>query len=320
MKLMSKVDLINEAKNKGYRPEILEKVFLLLRLLEQFFSVSYLRERLVLKGGTALNLFVFDNLPRLSIDLDFNYIGSLNRATMLRERQEVESLIVKIAQQNKFTLYRHPNRHAGGKMVFIYESLLGHKGRLEVDLNYIFRIALFGCDYRRTNIWPLETTDIPILDIHELAAGKFHALFSRAASRDLFDSHKLLTTINLDLQKLRLAFTVYAGMETGKWQFIHVDKVNLDVDDILSKLVPVLKSSEIGSTNKRAIKEWGATLIEECKSKLSLVLPFADNEIKFLEGLQKRGVIEPALITDNEVLQRKIINHPSLRWRMKQLK
>lgn len=128
MKQISKIDLISEAKSRGYRPEILEKVFLLLRLLEQYFSVQYLRDRLVLKGGTALNLFAFSDLPRLSVDLDFNYIGSLDRRVMLKERTQIEDLVVKIAQQNKFALHRHPSRHAGGKMVFVYQSLLGHIG------------------------------------------------------------------------------------------------------------------------------------------------------------------------------------------------
>lgn len=317
---ISKVDLINEAKNKGFRPEILEKVFLLLKLLEQYFSVPYLRERLVLKGGTALNLFVFDDLPRLSVDLDFNYIGSVDRVTMLQEKPELESLIIKIAHQNKFDLHRYPSRHAGGKLVFIYNSLLGHKGRLEVDLNYIFRIALFGCDQKKANIWSAEIANVPILNIHELAAGKLHALLGRTVSRDLFDSHKLLTTQNFDLQKLRLAFTVYAGMKSEKWQSIRLDKINFNVDDILSRLLPVLRFSEIKNTHKKAMEEWGKMLFDECKNRLSFVLPFTDNEIKFLDKLQNKGVIEPFLITDDKVLQEKILNHPSLRWRIKQVK
>jgi len=68
-----------EAKRRGYRPEILEKVYRLLDLLEQLMKTSYLNERLVLKGGTAINLFCTDKLPRLSVDLDFNYIGSADR-------------------------------------------------------------------------------------------------------------------------------------------------------------------------------------------------------------------------------------------------
>jgi predicted nucleotidyltransferase component of viral defense system len=72
---MSKDLLLKEARASSYKPEILEKVYRLLSILNQFASVPYLRERLVLKGGTALNLFCFKEIPRLSVDIDFNYVG-----------------------------------------------------------------------------------------------------------------------------------------------------------------------------------------------------------------------------------------------------
>jgi predicted nucleotidyltransferase component of viral defense system len=69
---ISRSDLLLEAQTRGYRPEILEKVYRLLDLLDEFMSVPYLKQRLVLKGGTAINLFFSEAVPRLSVDLDFN--------------------------------------------------------------------------------------------------------------------------------------------------------------------------------------------------------------------------------------------------------
>ena len=63
--------LVQKAQETGFRPEILEKVLQLLHLLESFLSHPYLKDRIVLKGGTALNLFYFD-VPRLSVDIDLN--------------------------------------------------------------------------------------------------------------------------------------------------------------------------------------------------------------------------------------------------------
>ena len=91
--LTSEKALKKAANERGYRPEILEKVYRLLELIEDFMSVPYLRERLALKGGTAINLFCSENLPRLSIDLDFNYIGALDRELMKKEKLELESTI-----------------------------------------------------------------------------------------------------------------------------------------------------------------------------------------------------------------------------------
>lgn len=56
------------------------------------------------------------------------------------------------------------------------------------------------------NIQAYEHLQGPLLDIHELAAGKLSALFNRSASRDWFDAHYLLTQMPLDTKKLRLAF------------------------------------------------------------------------------------------------------------------
>ena len=48
----------------------------LIGLLSGIVRDPELRVRLVLKGGTALNLFLF-TVPRLSVDTDLNYIGSV---------------------------------------------------------------------------------------------------------------------------------------------------------------------------------------------------------------------------------------------------
>ena len=74
MKITSKKELVDIASEKNYRPEILEKIFLLLDLSSALMSVNFLNKNLVLKGGTAINLFCTENLPRLSVDLDINYM------------------------------------------------------------------------------------------------------------------------------------------------------------------------------------------------------------------------------------------------------
>jgi hypothetical protein len=61
---ISNFELRQEAKARGYRPEILEKVYHLLELLEEFMAVTYLSDRLALKDGTAINLFCTEQFPR----------------------------------------------------------------------------------------------------------------------------------------------------------------------------------------------------------------------------------------------------------------
>jgi predicted nucleotidyltransferase component of viral defense system len=42
-------------------------------------------EHLALKGGTAINLTIF-NLPRLSVDIDLDYTQNVDREEMLKSR------------------------------------------------------------------------------------------------------------------------------------------------------------------------------------------------------------------------------------------
>ena len=75
----------------GFDQLYIEKVLRLLGILELFFSNEVLKDKYALKGGTALNLFHFQ-LPRLSVDIDLNYLGA-DRNTMLADRQEHEKIL-----------------------------------------------------------------------------------------------------------------------------------------------------------------------------------------------------------------------------------
>ena len=79
------------AESTGFRAETVEKVLHLLKLLDALNSHPFLKGKWVLKGGTALNMFMLD-LPRLSVDIDLNYIGMLNREGMLMDRPKFDFL------------------------------------------------------------------------------------------------------------------------------------------------------------------------------------------------------------------------------------
>jgi predicted nucleotidyltransferase component of viral defense system len=108
----------------GFRPDALEKVFRLLSLLEALRSNTFLRPRVALKGGTALNLFLFD-VPRLSVDIDLNYVGSGDRATMLADKPKVEQAIQMVCAREGLTVKRVPSEHAGGKWRLSFVNTAG---------------------------------------------------------------------------------------------------------------------------------------------------------------------------------------------------
>jgi predicted nucleotidyltransferase component of viral defense system len=77
--MISRDQLQRGAADGGFQIESYEKAHMLIDLLESMRAHSFLGRRMALKGGTALNLFVLD-FPRLSVDVDLNYIGGCDRA------------------------------------------------------------------------------------------------------------------------------------------------------------------------------------------------------------------------------------------------
>lgn len=106
-------------------------------------------------------------------------------------------------------------------------------------------------------------------------------------------------------------------MERDHWKRIGPDNITLNLKDIRDKLIPVLKRQETPSTSRHAINDWGTQMMKETKIALSQILPFRANEIEFLERVQKHAEIKPELITDDNSLCERILQHPSLKWRAK---
>ncbi len=148
---VSREKLLRESQSTDFRPEVLKKAIQLLSLLEGFNKHPFLKNRLVLKGGTALNLFTF-NLPRLSVDIDLNYVGAKDKTTMETERSKIEQGVQAVCSRAGMNVMRVPTDHAGGKCRLRYASALSEGGNLEVDLNFMHRVPL----------WPVTKVDSTI--------------------------------------------------------------------------------------------------------------------------------------------------------------
>lgn len=314
---ISKEALLKKARAEGYKPEILEKVYRLLDTFKKILSVPYLKERLVLKGGTALNLFCFERLPRLSVDIDLNYIGQTNREKMLEEKSILIDAIHQILLKNQFEPYRSPMYHAGGKMVWFYNSVLGQRGTLEIDINFMYRQPLYPISSRTANIRGHSDWQVPVLDIHELAAGKLSALFNRAASRDLFDAHYLLTQGNLNIRQLREAFVIYLAMTAIDVSAISLESIQYNITDLQNRLLPVMHQKELPRALPK-LKLWAENMLLVLRDGLSKILPLENNELEFIKLIREEGKIKPELITRDTDLANKISSHPAILWASKQ--
>ena len=79
----------------GFKADAVDKVVRLLAMLGAINADPWLRGRVSLHGGTAINLFAL-GAPRLSVDIDLNYIGQTGREAMMAERDDVEQAIIDV--------------------------------------------------------------------------------------------------------------------------------------------------------------------------------------------------------------------------------
>ena len=302
-----------EADATQFRADMLEKAVRLLAVLEAACDHPHLEGQLALKGGTALNLFVL-SVPRLSVDIDLNYVGAASRKAMLEERPRIEAAIQAVLRREGFTVRRVPQEHAGGKWSFRYASAFGSSGRLELDLNFMHRVSLWPVvrmDSHPLGSW--RATGIPVVDLHELAAGKLAALLSRRKARDLFDTRLLLSTGALNPKRLRIAFVVYGAMNRKDWRTISSDDVAVDVAELVNNLMPLLYIGAVSELGDAAV--FGDALVSDCRRGLSAVLPFTDAELAFLDLLLEEGTIDASLLTTDTLLQERIEAQPLLAWK-----
>ncbi len=311
----SREQLLDRARETGFNAGLLEKVLRLLDLLGGLRRHPYLRDRWVLKGGTALNLF-FMEIPRLSVDVDLNYIGARDPELMRAERPEVEQALKAVFGRHGLSLRRAPDaaEHAGGKWSLRYESALGGGGNLDVDFNYLLREPLWPPRVMESRmLGGFRAEGIPVLDVHELAGGKLAALLSRHAARDLFDAHRLLTRVTLDARRLRIAFVAYGAMNRKDWRTVRVSDVDFEARELQDQLLPLLRSGEREAAGPP--KRWASRLVSECRAELKRLLPLKAGERKFLDALLDDGDLKPSLLTRDPSLAERLKSHPGLTWK-----
>ena len=275
----------------------------LLRLLDALRSHPFIKGRIALKGGTALNLFVFD-VPRLSVDIDLNYIGARDRDVMLTERPRLEEAVQAVCRREGVAVKHVPTEHAGGKWRLGFPSALLPGGTLELDVNFLLRTPLWPVRVRGSRpVGSFQATQVPVLDVHELAAGKLAALFARSASRDVFDAVELFRHGELDPARLRLAFVVYGGTSRRDWRTISKDEVCLETATARRELVPILRRDS--GDARMGPAGWTEKLVHECREALSVLLPFRSEEQEFLTLLNDQGEIAPDLLTSDDAIIRR---------------
>ena len=307
-----KADIGRIAAQYGFIRDTFEKVLRLKEILEYFNTQEYLAEHLVLKGGTAINLTVF-NLQRLSVDIDMDYTPNDSRDDMLAAREKITGLIKEFMERGGYYLSPFSRfRHSLDAFYYNYINTGGNKDMIKIELNYSLRAHIFEPTYRSI-LNEAFKSDIRIRTVEplEIFAAKGNALISRAAARDLYDWSNLIEGKLFEDKRdlFRKSFAFYTTISADK------DRINrsfdvsaidsLDFVKIRRDLFPLISRKDNFQLEDR-----------KCRAKQYIgdLMQLTEKENEYMDRFMAKEYCPELLFDDEQIIER-ICEHPMALWK-----
>jgi predicted nucleotidyltransferase component of viral defense system len=306
---LTREELDSLAKKTGFLKNSLEKMFRLLDILYVLKTHPVTKNAFVLKGGTALNLFVLD-IPRISVDIDLNYIQSVSRFSMLKDRKMINSEIQKIFHPS-YEIKMSKDVYALTQFEFRYETTSGSSDMLKLEINYLKRITLLPPQMMRVDRFD-RNIEFLCLDFSELLATKIIALLNRYTPRDLFDVYQMVNSplkIKKNLLKMLLIFYGIVT-ETEIFELFKLKFHLISQADIQNKLYPMLQKRTYPDRDD---------LVVNVENFLSPYLSLSDKEDVALRNFYKTGQTDMAILFPQKEIQERVLKSPSFKWKTKNI-
>ncbi|MDH5723578.1 MAG: nucleotidyl transferase AbiEii/AbiGii toxin family protein [Alphaproteobacteria bacterium] len=173
--------------NPSYRAQV--------DLLLQVMPHVAKEECFALKGGTAINMFVWD-MPRLSVDIDLTYLSFDDRATaMANIAAALDRIKERIEKAVPNCSVRLIPQSDGQETKIICQT---QNAQIKIEVNTIMRGAVFAPEVMDVADAVEEDfgrfVSMNIIHKAELFGGKICAALDRQHPRDLFDVSRLFET------------------------------------------------------------------------------------------------------------------------------
>ncbi len=306
---ISKRNISAIANNTGFIKDNLEKVMRLIDILETIYASEW-KDKFVIKGGTAINLF-YRGLPRLSVDIDLDYVGKTKDDT-IKDKELFNKYVNAVLFQKGYTMSDKSKKYyALDSYVLQYLNNGGNRDNIKIEINYLDRMHILPTvEYVVSSFNYNGTTKITTMNAYELYGSKLAALLGRSTPRDIYDVYKMIESGTMDnVALLKKCFIFYNciggnGLIADK-DFSILD--NVTKSDFDAKLKPVLTKKELFDYKQA---------VSVVKGFLDALLCFTDNEIQFISNF-KNNKYTPELLFDGEYVDYagNVNNHPMALWR-----
>lgn len=307
---LQKSEIQKIAAEHNYTVNNVEKVIRLSFILNDLNTHTEFRGKLLLKGGTAINLLAFAEPPRLSVDLDLDFAENISREQMLEERNKINQALIQYCQENDYEVTQRKSFSLDSYSLY-YITVTGSKDKIKLDINYHNRCHILL--YVITQIpFPFSVKDgmlnVAHLAMPELFGGKIKAFYERCKPRDIYDIYSLAQSNILSTPEeralLRKCIVFYSTLGNPdnphllKQDVRHILK--MPFQDVKAQLLPMLHIN----AGKYPKDEINHCVI----NYLSTLMALDETEQKYIDEFY-RGNYCPDLLFDNETAI-KLLDHP----------
>lgn len=311
MPTFNRQQLSSLATETGFLRDNLEKVIRLTGILHFIDNNPFLTNRLALKGGTAINLTIFQ-MPRLSVDIDLDYCNDCDRETMLEDREKINALLASYMTTQGYTISpSSKSPHSLDSWVFGYINAGGNRDNIKIEVNYSMRCHIFPPQKSHVAISFLQQFIVNVLSPVELFGSKIKALIERRACRDLYDVYQMIHQETIPayqfdaLRKTVLFYLVVGASEPPQHTYSFQSIQAIQYRQIRATLIPVLRKKE-----RFDYEEAKTTVI----GFLEELLKFKADELLFIDTF-RQGLYRPELLFDDIDIIQRIRNHPMAIWK-----
>lgn len=253
-------------------------------------------------------------MPRLSVDIDMDYLINNSREEMLEHRELINSTIDRYMLSQRYTKnVKTKNPHSLDSCVYDYIGASGNRDNIKIEINYSLRAHILPAEER-----PIITEHflseyrVKTLAPIELYGSKINALLSRAAARDLYDSRNMVYFGLFDESEealLRKVVVFYAAISAKEIKKTFDTKAidSITKQKIKTDLLPVIKRKDDFEleTAKKTVKDYIANLMILTKHEKEFLYKF------------ENGDYCPELLFEDERVLARIKDHPMALWKMR---
>jgi hypothetical protein len=297
------------ARDRGVHAGYFEKAVRLLHILNSVGQDPFLKDKLSLRGGTAINLFYLPG-PRLSVDADFSFIGAEDAAEMRAIRPQVETRLTEIAEAEGYSIEVVRNSYALGALHLRYTSAHNAPDFVKLEINYLMRVPLAPIvqGQQAVELLPGLGCSIKLVGKDEVYAGKLKATIQRTAERDLFDVDRLLGIGALgDLSKIRYLTTFFLATDMPDAKMLRAETLAWPtVPAYMSAIHPMIRGAD-----RRPLPSIRAAV----EPVLRGILTWDARQMAFLDAVAARQSAGAALFPGDAGMAERINRHPAMKWR-----